>query len=415
MWDMFTRELERSFSEFPPAIATVRLVAAILLGGLIGFEREQRGKSAGLRTHMLVAMAACLFILVSQSLGTLHFGDRAELRVDPLRLVEAVTAGVAFLGAGAIFSSGGQVHNITTGAGMWMAGAIGLWVRMMETRIASRIASVGFVDDYLKISNQRSLGLGGWAKVAGQLIVSVVFSVLVLTIPAGSTGMPLADPVISGVRDIPWLDLAPLGALGIILFVLWITVINVSAANAVNVTDGLDGLATGSMILSMVGYVFIAFWQFNQSCLSELPPGDAARCYDVAQPLDIATLAATVMGALIGFLWWNTSPAQIFMGDVGSLALGGALAGFAVMTDTQLLLIVIAGLPIIVTGSVIVQRAYFKATGGKRVFLMTPLHHHFELKGWAEVTIVVRFWIITGLFVAAAVGAFYFEWTVHPR
>jgi len=277
------------------------------------------------------------------------------------------------------------------------------------------MGAVGFVDDYLKISNQRSLGLGGWAKVAGQLIVSVVFSVLVLTIPAGSTGMPLADPVISGVRDIPWLDLAPLGALGIILFVLWITVINVSAANAVNVTDGLDGLATGSMILSMVGYVFIAFWQFNQSCLSELPPGDAARCYDVAQPLDIATLAATVMGALIGFLWWNTSPAQIFMGDVGSLALGGALAGFAVMTDTQLLLIVIAGLPIIVTGSVIVQRAYFKATGGKRVFLMTPLHHHFELKGWAEVTIVVRFWIITGLFVAAAVGAFYFEWTVHPR
>ncbi|MET4100501.1 phospho-N-acetylmuramoyl-pentapeptide-transferase [Agrococcus sp. UYP10] len=277
------------------------------------------------------------------------------------------------------------------------------------------MGAVGFVDDYLKISNQRSLGLGGWAKVAGQLIVSVVFSVLVLTIPAGSTGMPLADPVISGVRDIPWLDLAPLGALGIILFVLWITVINVSAANAVNVTDGLDGLATGSMILSMVGYVFIAFWQFNQSCLSQLPPGDAARCYDVAQPLDIATLAATVMGALIGFLWWNTSPAQIFMGDVGSLALGGALAGFAVMTDTQLLLIVIAGLPIIVTGSVIVQRAYFKATGGKRVFLMTPLHHHFELKGWAEVTIVVRFWIITGLFVAAAVGAFYFEWTVHPR
>ena len=281
--------------------------------------------------------------------------------------------------------------------------------------IFAGLAVVGFIDDFSKVRNQRSLGLGGWAKVAGQLIVSVVFSVLVLTIPAGSTGMPLADPVISGVRDIPWLDLAPLGALGIILFVLWITVINVSAANAVNVTDGLDGLATGSMILSMVGYVFIAFWQFNQSCLSELPPGDAARCYDVAQPLDIATLAATVMGALIGFLWWNTSPAQIFMGDVGSLALGGALAGFAVMTDTQLLLIVIAGLPIIVTGSVIVQRAYFKATGGKRVFLMTPLHHHFELKGWAEVTIVVRFWIITGLFVAAAVGAFYFEWTVHPR
>lgn len=276
------------------------------------------------------------------------------------------------------------------------------------------MGAVGFVDDYMKISNQRSLGLGGWAKVAGQLIVSVVFSVLVLTVP-GPEGVPLVDPAISGVRDIPWLDLAPWGAAGVIAFVLWITVINVSAANAVNVTDGLDGLATGSMILSMVGFVFIAFWQFNQSCLAALAPEDAARCYDVAQPLDVATLAATIVGALIGFLWWNTSPAQIFMGDVGSLALGGALAGFAVMTDTQLLLLLIAGLPIIVTGSVIVQRAYFKATGGKRVFLMTPLHHHFELKGWAEVTIVVRFWIITGLFVAAAVGAFYFEWTVHPR
>lgn len=277
------------------------------------------------------------------------------------------------------------------------------------------MGAVGFVDDYLKISNQRSLGLGGWAKVAGQLIVSVVFSVLVLTVPAGPAGAPLVDPVISGIRDIPWLDFAPWGALGAILFVLWITVINVSAANAVNVTDGLDGLATGSMILSMVGYVFIAFWQFNQSCSSVLAEENVARCYDVAQPLDVATLAATIVGALIGFLWWNTSPAQIFMGDVGSLALGGALAGFAVMTDTQLLLLLVAGLPIVVTGSVIVQRAYFKATGGKRVFLMTPLHHHFELKGWAEVTIVVRFWIITGLFVAAAVGAFYFEWTVHPR
>ena len=278
------------------------------------------------------------------------------------------------------------------------------------------MGAVGFVDDFLKISNQRSLGLGGWAKVGGQVIVSVAFSVLAITVPTGPEGRPLVNATISGIRDIPWLDLAQWGAIGGILFVLWITIINVSAANAVNVTDGLDGLATGVMILAMVGYAFIAFWQSNQSCRRG---GSAAenlyRCYEVAAPLDLATLGATLVGALIGFLWWNTSPAQIFMGDVGSLALGGALAGFAVMTDTQLLLVLLAGLPIIVTGSVIVQRVYFKATGGKRVFLMTPLHHHFELKGWAEVTIVVRFWIITGLFVAAAVGAFYFEWTVHPR
>lgn len=272
---------------------------------------------------------------------------------------------------------------------------------------------VGFVDDFLKISNQRSLGLGGWAKVLGQLVVSVAFGVLAIAVPVGPSGRPVVDPVISGVRDIPWLDLAPWGAAGVIVFVLWITLINVSAANAVNVTDGLDGLATGSMILSMIGYAFIAFWQFNQSCFT---PGaaeeDLYRCYDVLQPLDVATLAATIAAALIGFLWWNTSPAQVFMGDVGSLALGGALAGLAVMTDTHLLLLLIAGLPIITTGSVIVQRAYFKITGGKRIFLMSPLHHHFELKGWAEITVVVRFWIIAGLCVAAGVGLFYFQWQV---
>lgn len=275
------------------------------------------------------------------------------------------------------------------------------------------MGAVGFVDDFMKISNQRSLGLTGWAKIAGQLVVAVAFAVLAITVPT-ATGAPVTGPVISAVRDIPWLDLAPLGAIGVILFVLWITLINVSAANAVNVADGLDGLATGSVILGAGGYMLIAFWQFNQSCF-RIPVDAPLRggCYDNANPLDIAVLAACLVGALIGFLWWNTSPAQIFMGDVGSLGLGGALAGFAVVTHTQLLLVLIAGLPLIVTGSVIVQRIYFKLTGGKRIFLMSPLHHHFELKGWAEVTIVVRFWIIAGLCVAAGVGLFYFEWAIH--
>lgn len=272
------------------------------------------------------------------------------------------------------------------------------------------MGAVGFVDDFLKISNQRSLGLGGWAKIAGQVIVSVAFGALAITQSYRGGERTVVNPAISGLRDIPWLDFTTWGAIGGILFVLWILVMNVSASNAVNVTDGLDGLATGAVILSTIGYAFVAFWQFNQSCFTATAgPG----CYDVLQPLDVATLAATVVAALIGFLWWNTSPAQIFMGDVGSLALGGALAGFAIMTDTHLLLILMAGLPIIVTGSVIVQRAYFKATGGKRVFLMTPLHHHFELKGWAEVTIVVRFWIVAGLFVASGLGLFYFEWALR--
>jgi phospho-N-acetylmuramoyl-pentapeptide-transferase len=121
-------------------------------------------------------------------------------------------------------------------------------------------------------------------------------------------------------------------------------------------------------------------------------------------------VAAAIVGALIGFLWWNTSPAQIFMGDSGSLALGGALAALAILSKTELLLVLVGGLFVIEAGSVIVQRAYFKVTHGKRIFLMSPIHHHFELKGWAEVTVVVRFWIIGGLLVAAGVGSFYLEW-----
>jgi len=189
----------------------------------------------------------------------------------------------------------------------------------------------------------------------------------------------------------------------------------VSASNGVNVADGLDGLATGASILAITSYIFIGFWQNNQSCFNSSVIDSAenySRCYTVRDPLDLAVIAACIVGSLIGFLWWNTSPAQIFMGDTGSLGLGGALAALAILTRTDLLLIFIGGLFLIVTGSVIVQRIYFKITKGKRIFLMSPLHHHFELKGWAEITVVVRFWIIAGLFVAAGVGIFYVEWAI---
>jgi phospho-N-acetylmuramoyl-pentapeptide-transferase len=178
------------------------------------------------------------------------------------------------------------------------------------------------------------------------------------------------------------------------------------------VADGLDGLATGASIFAISAYIFIGFWQNNQSCFSRLglDPDVAYKCYDARDPIDIAVVAAAIVGSLVGFLWWNTAPAQIFMGDTGSLGLGGALAALAIVSRTELLLVLIGGLFLIVTGSVIVQRAYFKITHGKRIFLMSPLHHHFELKGWAEITVVVRFWIIAALFVAAGVGSFYLEW-----
>lgn len=279
------------------------------------------------------------------------------------------------------------------------------------------LALVGFVDDYMKISNQRSLGLTGWWKVLGQAIVGITFAVLAITL-RDEQGRTITSIAISGVRDIPWLDLAQLGIIvGGIIYVGWVLLMIVSASNAVNVTDGLDGLAAGASILGFGGFVFIGFWQFNQSCLQLGGGGsideDLYRCYDVSSPLDIAVVAACVVGALVGFLWYNTSPAKIFMGDLGSLSLGGGLAGMAVLTHTELLLVLIAGLPLIETGSVIIQRAYFKVTKGKRIFLMTPIHHTFELKGWEEVTIVVRFWIIAGLCVVTACGLFYFEWVTN--
>jgi phospho-N-acetylmuramoyl-pentapeptide-transferase len=182
----------------------------------------------------------------------------------------------------------------------------------------------------------------------------------------------------------------------------------------VNVADGLDGLATGASIFAIGSYVIIGFWQFNQSCFAQLKD-NATLCYDVRDPLDLAIVAACITGALVGFLWWNTSPAQIFMGDTGSLGLGGALAALAVLSRTELLLIFTGGLFVIVAGSVVLQRAYFKITHGKRIFLMSPLHHHFELKGWAEVTVVVRFWIIAGLLAVLGVGLFYLEWLTRAH
>jgi phospho-N-acetylmuramoyl-pentapeptide-transferase len=201
---------------------------------------------------------------------------------------------------------------------------------------------------------------------------------------------------------------------GVTLYLLWTSFIVTAASNGVNVTDGLDGLATGASILAIGSYVIIGFWQYNQSCYGAALADDVKyKCYEVRDPLALAIVAAAICGALIGFLWWNTAPASIFLGDTGSLALGGAIAALAILTRTELLLVLIGGLFVIETGSVIVQRAYFKVTRGKRIFRMSPIHHHFELKGWAEVTVVVRFWIVGGLLVAAGVGTFYLEWILR--
>lgn len=273
-------------------------------------------------------------------------------------------------------------------------------------------AVIGFVDDFLKVRKHQSLGLGGWQKIFGQVIVAAVFALIGLQF-VNANDVPVISSAISVIRDTP-IDLFMLGAVaGTVLVVLWIVFITTATSNAVNVTDGLDGLATGASIFAIGTYGVVGYWQFNQQCDSPRLSADVAQaCYQAHAPLDMTILAAAIVGSLVGFLWWNTSPAKIFMGDTGSLALGGALAAFAIMTRTELLLVVIAGLFVIETGSVIVQRAYFKVTKGKRIFLMSPIHHHFELKGWAEQNVVVRFWIIGGLLAVLGLAIFYAEWAI---
>jgi phospho-N-acetylmuramoyl-pentapeptide-transferase len=266
---------------------------------------------------------------------------------------------------------------------------------------------IGFLDDFIKISKQRSLGLRSKQKLGGQIFVGVIFAVLALNFPNDQYRTP-ASPFISFVRD-THINLAIGGSVvvGTLLFVIWANLMIAGTSNGVNLTDGLDGLAAGVSTMVFGAYVLISIWTYNQNCQTN--PG--IKCYEVRDSHDLAVVAAAGMGACFGFLWWNASPAKIFMGDTGSLALGGALAGLAITTRTELLVVVLAGLFVLEVFSVMAQVASFKLTG-KRVLRMAPLHHHFELVGWNEITVVIRFWIVAGLFAALGLGIFYAEWVV---
>ena len=270
---------------------------------------------------------------------------------------------------------------------------------LLVIMLMAGLGLVGFIDDFIKIYKQRSLGLRSSAKLAGQAVVGAVFALLILQQRfADGYDITPADAHLSFLRDFgPALGLAP--------FVLWIVILIAGSSNAVNLTDGLDGLATGSACLVLAAYVLIGIWETRQDCTIAL----ARNCYAVRDPQDLAVVAAAVLAACFGFLWWNAPPARIFMGDTGSLALGGVLAGLAVCSKTQLLLAILGGLFVVIAMSVIIQVSWFKMSG-QRVFRMAPLQHHFELLGWAETTIVIRFWLICGLFVALGLGIFYVEW-----
>ncbi len=281
--------------------------------------------------------------------------------------------GVAIVGAAAL---GYAAAHVRSGLLFTYTGLI-----VMATILAAGL--VGALDDWIKVSRERNLGLSSRAKMFGLLAVAVGFAVAVLALTD-------VDTTISFTRfDSPGIDLSnPIWG-------IWAVLLIAGTTNAVNLTDGLDGLAAGSSIFAFMAFVFMAFWAFRHP-----------EVYDVEHALDLAVIAASMLGGVTGFLWWNANPARIFMGDTGSLAIGAALAALALTTNTQLLLPVVGSLFVLETMSVILQVGRFKLTG-KRVFRMAPIHHHFELGGWPETTVIIRFWILAGLGTALALGIFY--------
>jgi phospho-N-acetylmuramoyl-pentapeptide-transferase len=247
-----------------------------------------------------------------------------------------------------------------------------VWILLMVT---SGYGLIGFADDYLKVVRKHNKGLTVKGKFFMQIALAATAGALLYASPNFDTRVTI--PFFKGLTP-------NLGA-GYILFAVLVIV---GASNAVNLTDGLDGLAIGPMIIAAGTYMVFAYVAGHATIASYL------QINYVAGSGEVAVFCGALAGAGLGFLWFNTYPAQIFMGDVGSLSLGAALGTVAVITKQEILLILVGGLFVIEALSVIFQVGFFKVTHGRRIFRMAPLHHHFELKGWAEPKVIVRFWII---------------------
>jgi phospho-N-acetylmuramoyl-pentapeptide-transferase len=363
-----------------------------------------------MKTILVAAMFGLLTSILCTPLVVKYFrrqGFGQEIRDDgpQTHLVKRGTptmGGVAIIGSTIV----GYFAAHITGSFRHDSGPTASGLLLLFLMLGS--GGVGFLDDFIKLRHRRSLGLRARAKFLGQLVVAVIFGVGAMRF-ANEHGMTPASKHLSYVRDIGAISL------GFVGFLLLAYLIITATTNAVNLTDGLDGLVAGSAAMVMGAYTLVTFIQFRSDC----HPGPAlSGCYSVRDPQDLALIAAAAMGACFGFLWWNAKPAQIFMGDTGSMALGGLMAGLAILSRTELLLIVLGGLFAVVTLSSVIQTVWFKYTRvrtgtGRRVFRMAPFHHHFELGGWDEVTTIVRFWIVGGLAVAFGMGLFYAEFISH--
>ena len=266
---------------------------------------------------------------------------------------------------------------------------------------------LGFIDDFAKVRKKQNEGLSVAGKFIGQFIFATLYAVLALIIPTRS-GFPSAQAGMSFIEE-PFFSFEFAGRIvATVLFVIWVNFLMTAWTNAVNLTDGLDGLATGSSMIAFAGYGVIAFWESYHL----KGAGHEGFAYAVSDPLDLTIIALCAAVACFGFLWYNSNPATIFMGDTGSLALGGLFAAMSIATHTEFLAIIVGGLYVIEALSDVIQVGYFKLTH-KRVFKMAPIHHHFELLGWTEGKVVVRFWMVELIFVLVGLVVFYGDWVAR--
>lgn len=310
---------------------------------------------------------------------------------------------------------GGVVINLAIVCG-WLASAIYRHIVSGEAFSLSAMlvlfamlsmGVLGFIDDFAKVRKKQNEGLSVAGKFIGQFIFATLYAVLALIIPTRS-GFSSAQAGMSFIEE-PFFSFEFAGRIvATVLFVIWVNFLVTAWTNAVNLTDGLDGLATGSSMIAFAGYGVIAFWESYHL----KGAGHEGFAYAVSDPLDLTIIALCAAVACFGFLWYNSNPATIFMGDTGSLALGGLFAAMSIATHTEFLAIIVGGLYVIEALSDVIQVGYFKLTH-KRVFKMAPIHHHFELLGWTEGKVVVRFWMVELIFVLVGLVVFYGDWVAR--
>ena len=321
-----------------------------------------------------------------------HKAKRGTPTMGGLAIIVAMWVGYIAAHLITAIGQGGRTNGPT---------ASGLLVMLLTTALGL----VGFLDDFIKIRKQRNLGLNATAKLVGQMVATVAFAILALQFP-DKNGLRPVSVDLSYVRD------ATAISFGVVGFVIFCYVAVSGWSNAVNFTDGLDGLAGGTSGMALATYMVITYFQTTHDCSTATTAARMLGCFQVRDPLDLSLVAAAAMGGCVGFLWWNAAPAKIFMGDTGSLALGGLFAGLSMATRTELLMIVIGGLFVVEMLSVVLQIAVFKTTK-RRLFRMAPFHHHFELSGWAETTVIIRFWLLGAVGCMFGLGLFYSEWLAH--